>query len=215
MKPADFLHRIFPSLKAIRQDLHQHPEIAFQEFRTSKVIAQHLENYGVGHLTRNVAETGLVATIQGTKPGPLNPRTVGLRADIDALPMEDEGDEPYKSVNSGRAHKCGHDLHSTCLLGAAAYLAKNRHLFSGTVNLIFQPAEEGEGGAKRMMDEGLFSKLAPCDEVYAMHNWPGLKTGMIDVQSGARMASCDNFDIEIRGKGGHGACSKVESPSVA
>jgi amidohydrolase len=192
-----------------RHDLHKHPEIAFEEHRTAQVIAERCEKLGL-KVKRNIGITGVVATLVGEQQQSFSSsssspkRTVGLRADIDALPMTDEGNVPWKSINAGRAHTCGHDGHTTMLLGAAEVLTSIKSKFSGTIHFIFQPAEEGKGGALRMMEDGLFTEF-PCDRIFAMHNWPSLATGVVDVQSGPRMASADNFELHIRAKGGHAA----------
>ena len=148
---------------------------------------------------RGIAKTGVVGVLKGREGG----GAIGLRADMDALPMQEENDVPYKSQNPGRFHGCGHDGHTTMLLGAAKYLAETRN-FAGTVNFIFQPAEEGAGGGRLMVEEGLFDRF-PCDEVYGMHNWPELPAGEIAVVPGPIMAAADQFDIKIIAKGGHAA----------
>lgn len=162
-----YFHQLAPQLKAIRRDIHRHPEISFQEFRTSKLIKDKLESFGVEQVHQGLATTGVVGTIRGTKPASSSVvRSVGLRADIDALPMEEEGKPAHRSTIPGRFHGCGHDGHTTMLLGASKYLAEHRSLFSGDIHVIFQPAEEGDGGAKVMMEQGLFDQF-PCEQVYA------------------------------------------------
>ncbi|OWV87400.1 amidohydrolase [Rhizobium sp. N122] len=187
-----------PFLTSLRHDLHAHPELGFEEERTSDIVARLLEEAGITvHL--GLGGTGVVATLQvgnGT-------RRIGLRADMDALAMPETADRPYKSTVPGKMHACGHDGHTTMLLGAARYLAATRG-FSGTVHFIFQPAEEGRGGAKRMVEEGLF-KLFPCDAVYGLHNMPGLSVGEIAVVEGPQLASSDSWRITFRGIGTHGA----------
>jgi amidohydrolase len=187
-----------PELKRMRQDFHAHPEIGFQETRTSGLVADMLTGWGI-EVHRNVGETGVVGIIRGNKPG----RRIGLRADMDALPMQEATGLPYASRNPARFHGCGHDGHTTMLLGAARYLAQTRR-FSGEVVLIFQPAEEGLGGARRMLAEGLFTRF-PCDEIYGLHTWPNAPVGRVSLKPGAAMAAADNFDIIITGRGSHGA----------
>src|SRR5690606_3935873 len=182
-----------------RRDFHMHPELGFEEFRTSEIAANLVEGWGI-EVTRGIAGTGVVGTLRGSAPGE---RSIGLRADMDCLPMEEDTGLPYASRTPGKMHACGHDGHTAMLLGAAKYLAETRN-FAGTVHFIFQPAEEGKGGGRRMVKEGLFERF-PCDEVYGMHNWPLLPAGRIAVRPGPIMAAADQFDVEIRGKGAHGA----------
>ena len=184
-----------------RRDIHAHPEIAFEEVRTSNLVASKLEEWGI-EVHRDIAKTGLVGVLKGRDNG-ASSRSIGLRADMDALPMEEENDVPYKSTNPGKFHGCGHDGHTTMLLGAAKYLAETRN-FAGTVNFIFQPAEEGAGGGRVMVEEGLFDRF-PCDEVYGMHNWPKLDAGEVAVVPGPIMAAADLFLITVTAKGGHAA----------
>lgn len=185
-------------LKRIRQDIHANPEIGFQETRTSDLVAGLLSLWGI-EVHRNIGETGVVGVIRGQSPG----RRIGLRADMDALPMQEATGLPYSSRNPNAFHGCGHDGHTTMLLGAAHYLAETRR-FSGEVVLIFQPAEEGLGGARRMLTDGLFERF-PCDEIYGLHTWPNAPAGRISLKPGAAMAAADNFDIIITGRGSHGA----------
>ncbi|HYD31980.1 MAG TPA: M20 aminoacylase family protein [Azospirillaceae bacterium] len=182
-----------------RRDIHAHPELAFEEFRTSDLVAAKLAEFGV-EVYRGLAETGVVGVLTGRG---MSTRAIGLRADMDALPMQEANGFAHASRHPGRMHACGHDGHTVMLLGAARYLAETRD-FDGTVHLIFQPAEEGKGGGRRMVEEGLFEKF-PCDRVFGMHNWPDLPAGAIGVLSGAVMAAADQFDIEIAGHGAHGA----------
>ena len=182
-----------------RRDLHAHPEIAFEEVRTSDVVAQKLAEWGI-EVHRGIAKTGLVGVLRGRRD---NGRAIGLRADMDALPMQEENDLPYRSTVDGKFHGCGHDGHTTMLLGAARYLAETRN-FEGTVNFIFQPGEEGAGGGRVMIEEGLFDRF-PCDEVYAMHNWPDLPAGSVGVAPGPMMAATASFDVHIAARGGHAA----------
>ncbi|MFD2238281.1 M20 aminoacylase family protein [Aureimonas populi] len=186
-------------LEAIRHDLHAHPEIGFEEHRTSAIVAEALEGMGA-IVHRGVGGTGVVALIEGKRPGA---RRIGLRADMDALPMDEETNLPYRSTVPGRFHGCGHDGHTTMLLGAARYLAETRD-FAGTAVCIFQPAEEGLGGARAMLADGLFERF-PCDEVYGLHNAPQYALGQVAVFPGKAMAGATFFDIHIRGRGAHGA----------
>jgi hippurate hydrolase len=187
-------------LTEIRRDFHAHPELGFEEVRTSGIVAQKLRAYGVDEVHEGIGGTGVVALIKGTGGGN---RRVGLRADMDALPIEEASGVSYASTNPGRMHACGHDGHTTMLLGAARYLAETRD-FDGTVVLIFQPAEEGLGGARRMIDEGLFDKF-PCDEIYGMHNDPNIDPGLVRVTPGPAMAGATFFDITVKGTGSHAA----------
>ena len=181
-----------------RQDLHAHPELGFEEHRTSDFVASKLEEFGV-EVHREIGKTGVVGVLrQGNET-----RSIGLRADMDALPISETNEFSHKSKNLGKMHACGHDGHTVMLLAAAKYLAESRS-FSGQVNFIFQPAEEGLGGAKAMIDDGLFDKF-PCDRVYAMHNGPGIAVGKFASVPGIRTAAGAFFDIKVIGKGGHGA----------
>ncbi len=190
-----------PELKAIRQELHRHPELGFEEIYTSGLVARELERYGVDHIERGIGVTGIVAVIRGRTD--TRGRTVGLRADMDALPMQEANEFAHRSTKPGLMHGCGHDGHTTMLLGAARQLAAKRD-FDGTVHLIFQPGEEGYAGARAMIEDGLFNRF-PCDAVFAMHNWPGLPPGTIAVRPGPMMAAADRVTIAITGRGGHGA----------
>ena len=187
-------------LTAIFKDLHAHPEIGFQERRTAGVVAAKLKEYGVDEVHTGIAETGVVGLIKGKREGS---RRIGLRADMDALPIHEETNLSYASTHPGVMHACGHDSHTTMLLGAAKHLAKTRD-FAGTVVLIFQPAEEGLGGARGMLKAGLFDRF-PCDEVYGMHNWPNGEPGTFGICAGPAMAGASFFDITIQGKGSHAA----------
>ncbi|MBT5264165.1 MAG: amidohydrolase [Rhodospirillaceae bacterium] len=182
-----------------RQQLHRHPETAYEEFWTSDYIAERLESFGI-EIHRGLAGTGVIGTLKGQSD---NGKAIALRADMDALDIIEANDFAHKSLNPGKMHACGHDGHSTMLLGAAKYLSETRN-FDGTVHFIFQPAEENEGGAKRMVEEGLFDKF-PVDTVWGMHNWPGMPVGTFATKEGPMMAAYDNFDITIQGVGGHGA----------
>jgi len=197
--PVDRIRGYHAELRDIRRDIHAHPELAFQESRTSALVAESLKKWGIETHT-GLAKTGVVGVIKGKGNGG---KSVGLRADMDCLPMHETGTVSYKSTHAGRMHACGHDGHTTMLLGAARYLAETRN-FAGTAYLIFQPAEEGGGGGQVMIKEGLFKKF-PADEVYALHNYPGLAPGKIAVRPGPMMAATDELKINIRGTGGHGA----------
>ncbi len=186
-------------LTAWRRDIHAHPETAFEEFRTADFVAARLAEFGI-EVHRGLAGTGIVGTLKGNAPGP---RTIGLRADMDALHIHEKNGFAHASCNKGKMHACGHDGHTTMLLGAARYLAETRN-FAGTVHFIFQPAEENEGGGRKMIEDGLFEKF-PVDAVFGMHNWPGLPTGQFAVRSGPMMAGSDSFEIIVTGKGAHAA----------
>ncbi|MGK0419237.1 MAG: amidohydrolase [Candidatus Pseudothioglobus sp.] len=181
-----------------RHHIHKHPELSFKEELTSDYIASVLEANDI-EMHRGLAVTGIVATIHGKKEG----RVIGLRADMDALPIQEKNDFRHKSVHDGKMHACGHDGHSTMLLGAAVHLKQNNN-FSGTVHFIFQPAEEGGGGGRVMVEEGIFGKF-PCEAVYGMHNWPGMAEGQFAVHDAAVMAANETLKISIKGKGGHAA----------
>ncbi|WP_455278724.1 M20 aminoacylase family protein [Cupriavidus necator] len=187
-------------LEAIRRNIHQNPELAFDEVRTSGLVASLLETWGYT-VTRSVGGTGVVGTLKCGQGG----RSVGIRADMDALPIHERTGLPYASANAGRMHACGHDGHTAILLGAAKQLARTR-TFDGTVHLIFQPAEEigAGGGAERMLADGLFERF-PCDAIFGLHNHPGVEQGNFLFRSGPFMAACDTVTITIRGKGGHAA----------
>ena len=185
-------------LVAIRRDLHAHPEIGFKEERTSGVVAEKLASWGI-EVHRGVGKTGVVGILRGKGEG----RRIGLRADMDALPIEEQTNLPYRSKTPGKMHACGHDGHTTMLLGAARYLAETR-AFDGTAVFIFQPAEEGLGGARAMIADGLFERF-PCDEVYGLHNNPNGPRGQVATRPGPSMAAADFFDLRITGRGAHGA----------
>lgn len=181
-----------------RHYIHKHPELSFKEEMTSDFIASVLESNNI-EMHRGLAVTGIVATVHGTKKG----KAIGLRADMDALPIQERNEFSHKSIHDGKMHACGHDGHSTMLLGAAVYLKQNND-FSGTVHFIFQPAEEGGGGGQVMVEEGIFEKF-PCEAVYGMHNWPGMAEGQFAVHDTAVMAANETLKITIKGKGGHAA----------
>ncbi|MBO6560656.1 MAG: amidohydrolase [Nisaea sp.] len=182
-----------------RRHIHQNPELGFEEFETADFVAARLTEMGI-EIHRGLGGTGVVATIKGNGgDGP----AIGLRADMDALPIQEKGTPKHRSKNDGKMHACGHDGHTTMLLGAAKYLSETRN-FAGTVHLIFQPAEEGKGGGKKMIEDGLF-KLFPVDEVYGMHNRPEMPVGCFGVSAGPVMAARDNWEIAIKGRGAHAA----------
>lgn len=196
-------------LTAIFKDLHAHPEIGFTETRTAKIVADKLRTYGVDEVHEGIAKTGVVALIKGkTDSG----KRIGLRADMDALPIEEQTNLAYSSNNAGVMHACGHDGHTTMLLGAAKHLAETRD-FDGTAVLVFQPAEEGLGGARGMLADGLFEKF-PCDEIYGMHNFPNGELGKVAICKGTAMAGAAFFDINIQGRGSHAAMPQAARDPV-
>ena len=197
--PLEMLRLYQADLVHIRRDIHANPELGFQETRTSQLVAERLADWGI-EVHRGLAKTGVVGVVKGKKD---SGRAIGLRADMDCLPMQEVGERPHKSRAAGRMHACGHDGHTTMLLGAARYLAQTRN-FDGTVHLIFQPAEEGGGGGRVMIEDGLFERF-PCESVYALHNWPGLPPGKIAVRPGPMLAATDEIKLTVRGKGGHAA----------
>ncbi|MBA2413544.1 MAG: amidohydrolase [Burkholderiaceae bacterium] len=191
-------------IQKIRRDIHAHPELRFEEARTSEIVAAKLAEWGL-EVTRGLGGTGVVGTLRNG----MSKRAVGLRADMDALPIQETNEFAHRSTHQGKMHACGHDGHTAMLLGAAKYLAELKHSaesasLNGTVHFIFQPAEEGGAGAQRMIDDGLFERC-PCDSVFGMHNWPGLKVGQFGVTGGPAMASSNEFDIKVIGKGAHAA----------
>jgi len=194
----DRIKAYHPELTRIRRDIHQHPELGYNEARTSELVARQLEAYGI-EVHRGLAKTGVVGRLSAGS----GKRTIGLRADMDALPILEENTFAHRSTNDGVMHACGHDGHTTMLLGAARYLAETRN-FDGTVHFIFQPAEEGGGGARVMIEEGLFERF-PCDSVYGMHNAATTPVGMFGIRPGPQMAGSGNFDLRIMGRGGHAA----------
>jgi hippurate hydrolase len=185
-------------IAAIRRDLHAHPELCFQELRTADLVAQKLTEWGIP-IHRGLGTTGVVGIVKAGSSA----RAIGLRADMDALPMQEFNTFAHKSQHAGKMHACGHDGHTAMLLAAAQHFATHRN-FDGTVYLIFQPAEEGGGGAREMIKEGLFEQF-PMDAVFGLHNWPGMEMGQFAVSAGPVMASSNEFKITIRGKGGHAA----------
>jgi hippurate hydrolase len=185
-------------MTAWRRDIHAHPETAFEEHRTADVVAQKLAGFGLA-VTRGLAGTGVIGTLKAGS----GTRAIGLRADLDALHIHEKNGFEHRSQNAGRMHACGHDGHTTMLLGAAKYLAETRN-FDGTVHFIFQPAEENEGGGRVMVEQGLFEKF-PVEAVYGMHNWPGMPVGQFGVMKGPMMASFDIFELTVTGVGTHAA----------
>ena len=190
--------RQLEELTRLRRDIHAHPELGFHESRTAELVAEKLTSYGI-EVHRGIGRTGVVGVLKNGSSA----RSIGLRADMDALPVEEANDFAHRSTHQGVMHACGHDGHTTMLLGAAKYLAETRH-FDGTVNFIFQPAEEGLGGARAMIADGLFERF-PCDTIFAMHNRPKLPVGQFMVCTGPAMAGGAFFDIDITGVGAHGA----------
>lgn len=185
-------------LVALRRDIHAHPELAFQEERTADIVARELARYGL-EVHRGLAKTGVVGVLK-TGDGPM----IGLRADMDALPLEEMNDFEHASRHTGRMHACGHDGHTAMLLGAARYLSEHRELFKGTVVFIFQPAEESEGGAAVMLEDGLFQQF-PVESVYGLHNWPGIPVGEMAIMPGPVMAGTCTFEVTVVGQGCHAA----------
>ncbi|MFK0165042.1 M20 aminoacylase family protein [Rhizobium sp. NPDC090279] len=197
MSDIDF-QNFLPELVEIRHRLHQMPEIGLSEFKTSDFIAAQLEKWGF-EITRGLGKTGIVATLRAGNSN----HAIGFRADFDALPMQEETNLPYASQHPGAMHACGHDGHTSMLLGAAWALSQDKG-FSGTVRFIFQPAEENFGGGKLMIEDGLFERF-PCDQVFALHNWPGIPAGTFTTRAGPIAASIDVVTVTVKGKGGHGA----------
>ena len=194
-------------MRAIRHDIHCHPELGFNEWRTSALVAERLRAWGVP-VHERIGKTGLVGVLTaGTSD-----RAIGLRADMDALPIHEATGAPHASIHRGISHSCGHDGHTAMLLCAARYLAQTRN-FNGRVHLIFQPAEEGRAGAQAMIDDGLFERF-PCDEIYALHNWPSLAAGTIATRPGPMMAAADRFEITVFGTGGHAAQPHLTSDTI-
>ncbi len=192
---------LLPEITAWRRDIHAHPELLFDTHRTAALVADRLREFGCDEVVTEIARTGVVGVIKGKSD--TRGRTIGLRADMDALPIEEATGLDYASKSPGAMHACGHDGHTAMLLGAAKYLAETRN-FDGTAVVIFQPAEEGGGGGKVMCDEGLMDRFG-IDEVYGMHNWPGQPTGSFAIRPGPFFAAADQFDITVTGKGGHAA----------
>lgn len=198
LDPIDPILAFHSEIQQIRRDIHAHPELCFEEHRTSDVVAGKLQEWGIP-VIRGLGSTGVVGIIKHGSSS----RAIGLRADIDALPMQEINSFAHTSKHEGKMHACGHDGHTAMLLGAAHYLSRHP-VFDGTVYVIFQPAEEGGGGAKRMMDDGLFQQC-PMDAVFGMHNWPGAAVGSFGVTAGPMMASSNEFEVIVKGKGAHAA----------
>ena len=204
---------IHPDIKAIkkriietRRDFHKYPELAFQEKRTSKIVYKKLKSFGIKTL-KNIGKTGVIGILKGNNPG----KTIAFRADMDALPIQETGNKPYKSVNNGVMHACGHDAHTAMLLGAAEVLSKKKEFINGEIRFIFQPAEEGYGGAKYMIKDGAIKDV---NEIYGLHVWNYQKSGTVGIKSGAVMAAADIFTIKIKGIGGHGAAPQGTVDSI-
>jgi len=202
-----YVAAMWEELRDVRRDIHAHPELGLEERRTSALVADTLRRLGMDVAT-GFGKTGVVGSVHGTgqrDPDADGVSAIGIRADMDCLPMQEESDIPHRSKFPGKMHACGHDGHTTIALGAAHFLATHRDLFAGTVHFLFQPAEENHGGAEMMINDGVLSSKFICDEVYGIHNWPYLPPGTISVREGPIMASNDEFDISIRGNGGHAA----------
>ena len=198
MAPFDAIAANHDDLTAIRRDIHAHPELGFEEHRTADIVAEKLTSWGI-EVTRGIGKTGVVGTLRVGN----DPRSIGLRADMDALPILEANTFAHRSQHNGKMHACGHDGHTAMLLGAAHYLSQSRN-FEGCVHFIFQPAEEGIGGARAMIEDGLFTQF-PCDSVFGMHNRPGMEIGKFAIRPGPMMAGGAMFDIHISGIGAHGA----------
>lgn len=192
------LHELAGELSAIRRDIHRHPELAFQERRTAAIVASRLREWGI-EVHEGIGGTGVVGVLRSGGSS----RAIGLRADMDALPIREADGLDYRSEHDGVAHSCGHDGHTTMLLGAARYLAETR-AFDGCVRFVFQPAEEGRAGAHAMIEDGLFDRF-PCEEIYALHNWPALPVATVGTRGGPIMAAADRIEITVRAPGGHAA----------
>jgi amidohydrolase len=190
-------------ITAWRRDLHAHPELLYDVHRTASTVADKLRAFGCDEVVTGIGRTGVVGVIRGGRAGEGGGRAIGLRAAMDALPIEETGDAPYKSTVPGKMHACGHDGHTAMLLGAARYLAETRN-FAGTAVVIFQPAEEGGAGGRAMVQDGLMERFR-VEEVYGMHNYPGLAVGQFALRAGPMMAAADRIVIEIEGRGGHAA----------
>ena len=207
------IENIIPEIRGWRHTLHAHPELGYEEKWTSDFVADKLQSFGI-EVHRGLGGTGVVGILKGldANSGGGGNKAIGLRADMDALPMTEENDFPYKSKFDGRMHACGHDGHTAMLLGAAKLLA-SRNNFDGTVYFIFQPAEEGGGGGLAMIDDGLFEQF-PMDSVWGMHNWPGMEEGTVAVHKGSVMAAADRFEVTVNGNGGHAAMPQATNDPV-
>jgi amidohydrolase len=198
-------------ITAWRRDIHAHPELLYDVHRTAATVADKLKSFGCDEVVTGIGRTGVVGVIRGGKGGPAG-RVIGLRADMDALPIEEANDVPYKSTVPGKMHACGHDGHTAMLLGAARYLTETRN-FAGTAVVIFQPAEEGGGGGRSMVQDGLMDRFR-IEEVFGMHNYPGLPVGEFALRPGPLMAAADRVTIEIEGRGGHAARPHISVDTV-
>ena len=201
------IQQLAADMREVRRDLHRHPELAYEEKRTASVVARLLKEWGI-EVHEGIGRTGVVGVIASGKSG----QAIGLRADMDALPIQETSGAPHASTHAGVAHSCGHDGHMAMLLCAARYLAESKR-FNGRVHLLFQPAEEGLAGARAMIEDGLFERF-PCAEVYALHNWPTLPAGTIATRAGPIMGASDRFTITVRGAGGHAALPHLASDTV-
>jgi len=199
MKIPDSISAIVGPIRAIRRDIHAHPELKFEENRTAEIVSSALRGFGIDEIHTGLGKTGVVGILRG-RPGS---KMLGLRADMDALPMTELNAFEHRSQYAGKMHACGHDGHTATLLAAAKVMSADRD-FAGSVAFIFQPAEEGGGGARAMIADGLFERF-PCDAVFAIHNWPGLRVGEFGLNPGAMMASSNEFEITVCGKGAHAA----------
>ena len=212
MKISNEIINVIPEVKDWRHDLHAHPELGYEEKWTSNFVAEKLESFGI-EVHRGLGKTGVIGVLKGinANQGGGN-KAIGLRADMDALPMTEENDLSYKSKFDGRMHACGHDGHTAMLLGAAKVLSLKRD-FDGTVYFIFQPAEEGGGGGLAMIEDGLFEHF-PMDSVWGMHNWPGMEEGTVAIHKGSVMAAADRFEVTVNGSGGHAAMPQATNDPV-
>ena len=213
MKISNEIINVIPEVKDWRHDLHAHPELGYEEEWTSNFVAEKLESFGI-EVHRGLGKTGVVGVLKGIKAnqGGGGNKAIGLRADMDALPMIEENNFVYKSKFDGRMHACGHDGHTAMLLGAAKVLSLKRD-FDGTVYFIFQPAEEGGGGGLAMIEDGMFEHF-PMDSVWGMHNWPGMKEGTVAIHKGSVMAAADRFEVTVNGSGGHAAMPQATNDPV-
>ena len=192
-----------------RHQIHSHPETAFEEHKTAELVSRLLQSFGLS-VDPGIARTGVIGTLKGSVP---SDRAIALRADMDALHIEEQNEFPHTSQDRGRMHACGHDGHTAMLLGAAKHLSETRN-FAGTIHFVFQPAEENEGGARLMIEEGILEKY-PIEAVFGMHNWPELPEGQFAIQSGPMMAAFDIFEIEIKGRGAHAAMPHLAIDPIA
>jgi hippurate hydrolase len=212
MPNTEIIAALTPEITAIRRDIHRHPELMYEVHRTAGLVADKLREWGVDEVVTGIGQTGVVGVIKGKKAG--SGKVIGLRADMDALPIHEQTNLEHRSTVPGKMHACGHDGHTAMLLGAAKYLTETRD-FDGTAVLIFQPAEEGGAGAKAMIDDGLITRFG-IQEVYGMHNKPGVPVGKFEIAKGPAMAAADRIHIKIEGLGGHAAAPhRVNDPIVA